>query len=438
MTKKIDTLPAIKQPVFFISLVLSRALGLEMIVPNLHIITIQKDPLIPILRKQGISCFCLHESTPKDTPKNSFELLSHIKVKAFIKQESQDLKPNILIFKSLPQIQHLCKQEKYNYLQSDPFIVRDLEDKVLFQKLLLKNNIEIIPSQIKTFESCKWENTKMVLQLRRGFAGNSSFVIHNKKEFLTFQKKYSKHQVKLSPFIEGLTLTVNGCITNNNIRTGTFFVQLEKHPNLSQNELATVGNSHFQEKNITPKIHKEINQLITKISQTIQDEGFRGFFGLDLKLSNNGKIYPIECNPRLTASIGNYTKMQIYNKQTPLLWFHFAHFLNFNTDIETFASTYLDYTFLTFRNTSTKDITLKHNLKPGIYAFNQELIFKRESLEFPDCNNEEYLLLPKNNHSTISPNQEYLYLLTKNQLFINNKATTKGERIIQKIKNQIL
>jgi len=423
------------RPIFFISPVLSRALGLEKILPNFYLITVQKDPLIKTLRENGVQVFCLEE-VDNEKPRNSFEILSHPKVAAFIKQKSLGLTPNIITFRSLPQIQKYCENHKYKYLQSDPLLVRSLEDKVFFYKLLFRNGIKVPKSQVKTLETCKFEGQKMVLQLRRGFAGNSTFLIKNANELENFKTQYGKHQVKLTNFIEGRTLTVNGCITDSSRQVGSIFLQIEGDNRLNKNILGTCGNSHFTDDIFTIDIKEKAYKLIDKISKLIYEKGFRGFFGLDLLLSNQGDIIPIEINPRLTASVGNYTQMEISNHSIPLLLHHILYFLNYKiSDNEKFIVDDKKYSFLIFRNTSDSKITIKQQIKTGIYALqDNKIIFKKTSLDFTECQEDEFLILHKPENSQIDINKEYAFLLTRERLFQNNKFNELGEKIISILK----
>jgi len=422
------------RPIFFLSPILSRTLGLEKIIPNFHIITISKDPLIELLRKNNISILCLEEVCKINKSfRNSFELLSHPEVEKFIKEKSNKLTPNILTFKSLPQIKNLCKNKKYNYLQSDPLIVRDLEDKVLFQKLLESEKITTIPSQIKTLETCEFSNKPMVLQLRRGFAGNSTFLIKNKKKFKEFQKTYSRHKVKLSTFIKGKTITINACLCETEVKIGAIFRQIDNIIELNTNPFGTSGNSHFLNEEIDLKVKTKILQIVDKITQVIYKKGFRGFFGLDLIITTTGNVYPIECNPRLTASVGNFTQMEIHLKKVPLLLFHILTFLNYKIPVEKKCILEdLKYSFLIFRNTSRGKITVNSELKAGIYNYNLE--FQKQSIDFINCTKDEFLLLPAKNNTVISENKEYLYLLSTKKLFNNEKLNPEIIKIIKKIK----
>jgi len=406
-----------QKPIFFLSPVLSRALGLEKILTNFHLITTRKDPLISILRQNNISVFCLEELEEKEI-RNSFQLLSNSKVQDFIKEKSLDLTPNVLTFRSLPQVQQLCKNLSYNYCQADPYLVRELEDKVFFYKLLEKNNIPTIPNQLKVFENCEFKNKKMVLQLKRGFAGNSSFIIETLEEFQKYQDKYKKHRVKLTEFLNGKTLTVNACVTDNQIKIGPVFEQIDKIKELNSNELGTSGNSHFLNKELSAEEKLKIYKLIDDISGVLFKKKYRGFFGLDLLLTDDGEIYPIECNPRLTASVGNFTQMELEKKQVPLLLFHLLHFLDYKIEKEeeVFIED-LNYIFLIFRNTKEHAFLIRNEIKTGIYKIAKDkIVFIRSSIDFTECQDDEIFILATGKNIKIYSGKEYAYVLMKKDL----------------------
>jgi len=417
----LDKLRRNPKPIFFLSPVISRTLGIENLLPNLHIITIKKDPLINALRDNGASVFCFEDICEQEIVKNSFELLNHALVKAFIQEKSGPFTPQILTFRALAQIEHLCKEMKYNYLVANPFVVRDLEDKVYFAKLLEKVKIKTIDTQIRTLETCVFSSPKMVLQLRRGFMGNSTFVINSEKEFKQFQEQYGKHQVKLMPFIEGKTLTLNGCITQNTAQMSHPFYQIQGEKDMNSNVMGTVGNSHFVLQDLSGETLVKIYQLTDQISKAIYEVGFRGFFGLDLLLGDDNEVYPIECNPRLTASVGNFTQMEKARGITPIILRHIAFFLGYELEQEKIVMSDFAYTFLVFRNTTKKNMVLTKDLKPGIYKLGKAFVFKHESLDFTECKKNEFFLLPSLKGEEIEPDKEYLFVLTKEKLCDKNK-----------------
>lgn len=418
-------------PIFFVSPVLNRALGLEKVVPNFHIITKNYDPLVDILREKGVSVFCLEEQSKDiDNIKNSFQILKSEETENFIQERSGGLKACILTFKSLPQIKKLCEDKNYIYLQSDPYIVRDLEDKVFFHKLLEDNKIQTVPSQVCSLENCKWTGRKSILQLRHGHSGDSTFVFDKEPQLIEFKKTYAKHQVRYSDFIEGKSLTINGCITDSIAHIGPPFYQITGIPELTLNEFGTCGNSHFALEDMSHSEKKKFFQLIDSITGVIQSKGFRGFFGLDILWDSSGCFWPIECNPRLTASIGNFTQAELFYKKDSLLLSHIKHFLKLEIKESNFMEDY-KYSFLVLRS-NTKEKKIPNNIyQTGTYKNIDNPEYRNANIDFGNLKEKEFIISSVAKGQTIFSNKEFLFLVSKEKLFDGSKLSNKTYKFIE-------
>lgn len=424
-----------KNPIFFVSPVLNRALGLEDVVSNFHIITTNFDPLIQILRNRGISVLCLAEELADISAiKNSFQVLNNPITEKFIQEKSKDKTPGILTFRSLPQIKKLCTDKKYIYLQSDPYVVRDIEDKVFFHKLLEKAEIKTLPTQICALENCNWLGEKSVLQMRHGHSGNSTFIFNTQDEFLNFRQKYGKHQVKYSPFISGQTVTLNGCITENTEFFGAPFIQITGISELTNKELGTCGNSHFFWSGLDSEEKNKFIELVDGVTKMLKEQGFRGFFGLDLIYDKDGNFWPIECNPRLTASVGNYTKAQLNRNDEPFLLTHLKYFFEEDTNAKNQLED-LKYSFIIFRNTSLEKRIVKNIFKTGRYKNLDNPKLLNQNIDFGTLKEDEFILLSCEKEQEIDSNREFLFLLSKEQLFIKNELSKSLKSFLKAVES---
>jgi hypothetical protein len=62
------------------------------------------------------------------------------------------------------------------------------------------------------------------------------------------------------------------------------------------------------------------------------EQGFRGVFGLDFVMADDGRAYLIEVNPRLVASIALFTQLEAAAGRLPLLARHILAFLDPEAD----------------------------------------------------------------------------------------------------------
>lgn len=274
---------------------------------------------------------------PNITEKNSGRLLSDKKVIEYIYKKSQknSLTPVIVPFKPSAKIDFLCKKNNWINASNSAPINRFLEDKIKFAKLCQKYKLPSIPFSIDSFSQknfLKYQKKygpKLVLQTHFGWAGNSTFSADSWEDIK--EKISSNVTVKYSPFVKSSYSLLNNCCQ-------TKFGLIQSPPALqytgispyTQNPFTTVGR---QWPSFAPtKIINKINKISQNFSKILKEINYKGFFGLDFLIDKN-QVFLLECNPRLTASFGFYTQLELDQKITPLFYFHLAEFLKLDYSI---------------------------------------------------------------------------------------------------------
>lgn len=268
---------------------------------------------------------------PNIKEKNSGRLLSDKKVVEYIIEKSQknNLIPVIIPFKPSAKIDFLCKKYKWINASNSSPINRFLEDKIKFAKLCQKYKLPTIPFSLDTFSQKNFSKYQkkyggsLVLQTHFGWAGNSTFSANSWGEI---KDKISPNIIiKYSPFIKSSYSLLNNCCQ-------TKFGLIQSPPALqytgiypyTHNPFTTVGRQWPSQ--APSKIKNTINKITKKFGKILKEINYKGFFGLDFLIDKN-KVFLLECNPRLTASFGFYTKLELDQKINPLFYFHLAEFL---------------------------------------------------------------------------------------------------------------
>jgi predicted ATP-grasp superfamily ATP-dependent carboligase len=369
-----------QSPYIFYFLVVDEFLDISLPqLKNFHLIYAYKNENIKNLKNPY---FCLEEQKTTLSAKNSGKLLSHPKVINYIKKNSNGLQPIIIPFKPSSKIEHLCKKNNWINATVSAKINRFLEDKNQFFSFCQKNKLPTIPSKIDTFTKINFEKyqkeygQKLVLQSHFGWAGNSTFCSDNweniKNSFTT------NILVKFSPFISGYSLTNNCCLTQNGLAQSPLALQFTGIKPLTNNPFATVGRQwpSMAPKNITKKIEKITNDF----SKSIKKINYQGFFGLDFLVDRNGKVYLLECNPRLTASFAFYTQIEIQKKLFPLFLLHLSQFIK----ISSIPKTNQIQKRLNSTNITGTELTQKNNTKTiAKYQQNDPITFQTENITIP-------------------------------------------------------
>lgn len=401
-------------PIFFVTPSPARAIGLEKILPDFHVISSQPSDLLEELRSVGIKTLCLQDKSLVSAGK----ILRNPSVVEYIKNNSVGKKANILTFKPSPMIAKVCVDNGFRYLGNDWKLNRDFEDKIFFAEITgalgIPNASSRVLSLNENFSINDLDfssNKKYVAQFPRGYSGKSSFIISSQEDFNQIVKTNSGRKMKLADYIEGEPYTLNVCLGKFGLLSSYPIFQITGFPEFNKNILGTCGNDYsFAKRNLSQKILERIMNSVEKVSYKMREAGYLGIAGFDFVVNDN-EAHLIEVNPRLIGSVPVFTKLQLAISDLPFLMVHLLSFLDFdfkdtiiNEDRRKF-----DFSQIILRNNSSDDRKISKTLKSGIYeiadgelSFFQKAYFADSSLS-PN----QFFLQTAIRDAVIAPDMEY-------------------------------
>lgn len=408
-----------KKPIFYIANNSDKGVGLEKIIPNYHIVCIDYFDEVEYLKKSGINVFCLEKQKNKQNIifRNSGLLMKEKEVVDYIKNNGGE-KANVLVFKPSTMIEKACRKNNWKlfnnlYQDSEKF-----ENKLNFYKIarslgLLIPRTEILNVDKIPYESLRKNYGNFVIQLGRGFAGSTTSIIKNEENYLKFKKGNKSDQVKVSEFINGLPLTVNACATKFGTVIGAPCYQITGEKICTNSSGTTCGNDWEIFNKKLKVTYRSIAEITRSVGDYLSTAGYKGVFGLDLIFEPvTGKIYLIECNPRLVASMPMATKLEIQAGKIPLLALHILEFLGADYEIKDLElenqGNAISGAQLVLRNTEGKKCVATGNLRSGVYEFkNNKIVFLREGYSIDDIKNkEEFIVLAVSKNSIVISESE--------------------------------
>ncbi len=435
------------QQFFYITPDCKRAAGLERVIPNCHIICNSYDETVEMVRKSTNHIFCLEENIGKKvaTIKNSGQLISHPLVLRYIKEKTGNVSANILYFKPNLKIDLVCSQEGFNKIGNDTKLNEMFENKISFASLLQdflpKYSIESlfgILSQLDFQSLASKLSLPYVVQFGHGWAGNTTFIINEKEAFAFLQKKYPHTNVKVSRYVDGVTLLNNACVYKKEILISDPALQISGINILSQNKTTTCGRQWpYPQKN--EKITEEISHITKLVGTLMQERRYKGFFGLDFVIENKTqRIFISECNARLTASTPFYSLLEYMNSVTPLILYHLAAFTDIHLDGYQKPKN-IEGSQIILRNTKDIPLTMNTDLKSGRYTYTENILTYIDSqFGIDTLGSEDYGILFRKNGDSIKPDDEVARVeIKKNSLNTDGQLETRVENLIQTIKEHI-
>lgn len=289
--------------------------GLEYAWPKLEILTGRSSPYLRAAWRRG------HPVTFLKLPqlKKTADLLKQPCVRAKLRQGSR-----LLVFKNSPQIEKLAQQNHWQILMAPARFNQLLEDKINFISFAQQHRLPILPTQLKICKEIHFQKP-LVIQTRRGHAGESTFFVHSPTELKALQQKIGKWLVKVTPYQQLPTFSLNLCLTSSQTFYTQPFYQITGDPRLNPRGSGGVDFGRAQQL-LSPPAIQRILQFARRVGAALRQINYRGICGLDFLVSPR-KIWLLELNPRLLANLGFLTQQQHALGETTLLTCHLLEFL---------------------------------------------------------------------------------------------------------------
>jgi hypothetical protein len=277
-----------KETIFFITPDIKRGLGLEGILPNFHLICSYSDPLIEPLKENGTNVFCLEGIIGEDARNinNSGKLLQNSHVLNYIRQHAKGT-PYIAFFKPSVKLDILIKDLGFLAMGNSADKNEMFENKVnlnrAMQGIIPDYQIPSVTGKMEFLDYSDIKNKiggELVVQFGHGWAGKTTFFVFRKEDFIKLQKKFGQTIVRVSKYIEGITLLNNCCIYQENIFVSPPALQISGLPELCDNPSVTCGRQ-WPNGFLSTSQTEKVGFISRELGKVMQKSGYRGIFGID-------------------------------------------------------------------------------------------------------------------------------------------------------------
>jgi glutathione synthase/RimK-type ligase-like ATP-grasp enzyme len=460
-----EQLKHLNNPIFYITNDPERAVGLETVLPNYHIICIDYTTLVDQLIRKGVKIFCLEKELGEINPiyRNSNRLLNHELVLEYIKKNTENnQKPYIQVFKIAPNIERTAEKYGFKLLNTEAKLNRNFENKIPqfnnLGDLGFFPKTEIVKLKNYTFQQLKKEvGSELVLQFNRGHTGESTIFLKSQNQFEEIKNKFPERSVRISKFIDGEAWTLNACQT----RYGTFYgglsYQITGVKECTNQKGGTVGNDWSCGKKVTDSIYDQIDQIIRETGNKMYSAGYKGLYGLDLVIDKNEKVWLIEINARQPASTPMHTQLLLAQELIPLSLLHILEFtypdgdyltmlnlINPAINTKEFMSQYnkeaikpIEASQLFLRNTKDEKNSLKNGIECGIYDLHLNKL--KNEYKVTEAKIKNPLIFSYKKGHIIKPGREIARIQSLNGI-VNSEGKLYNEylELVKLIKDKVL
>lgn len=286
---------------------------------------------------------CFQELFPQlDHPRDSLHVLEND-----LLQKRGLLPPRgsfLLLYRLTESIRQIATERGWIPLANRPEIWRIWDNKALFRKRAISMGLPTLefelvdPEDLTPFKCSqlinKWGSPLMVQvpDFPRG-GGRGSFLIQEPDESLKVLSKLfpegPTREIMISPWINGVSLSIEGCVGPWGVMVSPLQVQL-----VDLEEVLPKGGigrfcGHQWGFGIPngDSLEEKAGFIASSIGREMARDGYRGIFGLDFIWDpQKDKLLLLECNPRYTGAFPTLTLLELAVGVPPMEAFHMLSF----------------------------------------------------------------------------------------------------------------
>lgn len=324
MTRRLS-MPSHDLPIALLASDLNTGLGAG----RLALVAVTGGPLTAQVRSLGVRTLTLDEDGgPLPEVRSSERLLADDRV---IRQLGEWGIRSVIPFKTSVKLERVARGAGITILAPPAATARRLENKLELPALAEAAGvraprtwkISVHDQGYRLAGSADEPVFPAVLQRSVGFAGHgtvpvaSEVAAHAAAARASTQGR-SGDLAKLTEFIVGSPLTVNGCaLADGTVLIGGVCRQLTGVPELSPEPLASCGNDWTTE--LDSELVRAARLAAWRVGTAAARGGLIGFFGVDLVATSGGEVVLIELNPRWTAGLSFSLSVQAQDSGPTLL-----------------------------------------------------------------------------------------------------------------------
>jgi hypothetical protein len=402
-------------------------LGVSHFFPNFKILACKvATKEVPLIEKK-IEIICLNENRDDFRKLDNYKKYRSMTPRDLFKSEkiisyldSQKTKPVLLFFKMSQKLENLLKKRNYISVCSDFRMFNKYENKINFQKLLNKLNIQSIPNTVTRAKDINYDELRkkigpqFVIQLPSSALGSGTFFVLKKADFDQLFKKTAMKEawtkninLKITRYIHrSFAPSMTVCVTKFGVlHTGLQKQIIDAKEVIERGRRSGVYCGHdWTASKFSKEIENQASAIAVKIGNYFKDEEkFNGIFGIDFVLEKDTNcLYPIEANVRLLGSFPILPMVQEAASQPPIQVFQILENLDLNdytldiAALNAIMAKPKKGAHINLYPRTKNSVYVSGNINPGVYKVdekNKKVSFLREGVFFEDLKKDDEILL---------------------------------------------
>lgn len=283
---------------------IERALGFDMTDGSFHILTNDTKEAQSLKEKYPDQV----HTVPAPKMLDTYALLEHPNAASVVTDKL------ILVFKNTSRIEKICNEKKLTLLNPPAQLANLIEEKVSQVGWLADMREFLPPHEVTQLKHIKWEDRPFIIQYNHTHSGEGTFLITDATMLEALQAKFPERDVRKTAYITGTVFTSNVVVTKDAIVHGNISQQITGITPFTDLPFATVGVDWKMGHTLLSKEEKEMYRAIEHhVGSKMQQDGWRGLFGLDVVRAPDGTLFLLEVNARQAASASTEALLQKKN-----------------------------------------------------------------------------------------------------------------------------
>lgn len=214
---------------------------------------------------------------------------------------------------------------------------------------------------------------RLVLQDESLGGGRGTYIVATPDEYAAaLVRLAASGHIVLSAYVpHARERSVHGCVTQFGTVVGPLQTQIVRDPQLTNMQVA--GGDRFCGGQITPSdpcqnAFPQIERITKQVGDVLQEQGYRGVFGLDFLVAPDGHVHLLELNPRFTGLTPLITHLWRDERDIPFYLLHILETCSLHYQLSGVADEPAEGSVLVLYNQQPHAVRMP-KLGAGMYRF---------------------------------------------------------------------
>jgi hypothetical protein len=344
------------------------------------------------------------------------------------------------------------------FIMNQPDVANAYENKCYFREQFA-DAIHVPDYEVRTIEelarpslftSLKKRYDVFVLQAEESLGSRGTFIVKTVDDYrfaAAMLANEHRPRVVISRFVDGRPAGTQICVTQHGIFTSGIHYQVTNCPSLCNTTLqnATKWGGGEVAAPASQHVMEQVRVMANVVGERLAAQGYKGIFGIDLMVTDEGEVYAIEINARMTGFSYIISELQWQRGDVPFGLLHalelgdMPYKIHKSVHLPSQQLTDGPVSMLVCCNPLGHGFQLAKEMQAGVYRRQGErLIFQRPAWSPAELSDDgDVLLLCRYNQGDRVPGGSQMFkVIVQGETLEGNDLNARGKELMRLIKRE--